>query len=85
MVTGPNGCGKAQPLNSFIKVPNGWDLMGNMKIGTEVIARDGTIAKVKGVFPQGKKEIFKLTFKDGRTTRATSEHLWKVYLSNYYP
>lgn len=85
MVTGPNGCGKAQPLNSFIKVPNGWDLMGNMKIGTEVIAKDGTITKVKGVFPQGKKEIFKLTFKDGRTTRATSDHLWKVYLSNYYP
>lgn len=82
IVTGPNGCGKAQPLNSFIKVPNGWDLMGNMKIGLEIIARDGTITKVNGVFPQGKKEVFKIVFADGRAARATGDHLWKVYLTN---
>lgn len=85
VIIGCNGSGKAQPLSSLIKTPNGWDLMGNMKIGTEVIAKDGTISKVNGVFPQGKKEIFKITFADGRSTRVTSDHLWKVYLSNRYP
>lgn len=85
MINGINGSGKAQPLTSFIKTPNGWDTMGNMKIGTDIIAKDGTITKVNGIFPQGKKEIFKLTFKDGRSTRTTADHLWKVYLSDKYP
>ena len=41
MVTGPNGCGKAQPISSFIKVPDGWSTMGKMKVGTDIIAKDG--------------------------------------------
>jgi len=79
IILGTNGSGKAQPLDTLIKVPNGWDYMGNMKVGTEVIAKDGSITKVNAVYPQGIKEIFKITFSDGRSTECCGEHLWKVY------
>jgi len=79
LIIGSNGAGKAQPLDSWVKVPGGWKPMGEMKIGTEVIAKDGTTTKVNGVFPQGKKQIYKITFADGRTARATGDHLWSVY------
>lgn len=80
LILGTNGSGKAQPLDSFIKTPIGWSTMGQMAIGTEVIAKDGTVCKVSGVFPQGKKEIFKITFSDGRTAECCKDHLWKIYV-----
>lgn len=53
--------------------------MGDMKVGDAVLAHDGTITKVTGVYPQGYKEIFKVTFADGRSVECCAEHLWKVY------
>lgn len=79
------GKGKLQALDSLIKVPNGWKKMGEMKIGQEVIAWDGTTTKVTGVFPQGKKQMYRVTFGDGRSTLAGAEHLWKVYYVNTTP
>lgn len=79
IIVGSNGSGKAQPLDALIKVPNGWDTMHNMHVGKDVIAPDGTVTKVTGVYPQGKQTIYKLTFGDGRTARATGDHLWKIY------
>lgn len=32
-----------------------------------------------GVFPQGKKQIYRVHFKDGRWADACADHLWKVY------
>ncbi|WNV45862.1 DOD-type homing endonuclease [Aeromonas phage AerS_266] len=73
------GGGKAQPLHSKIKIPGGWSTMGEMKVGDYVTAWDGTSSKVIGVFPQGKKDIYRITFYDGRSTEVCAEHLWKVY------
>lgn len=76
------GSGKAQPLDALIKVPGGWSTMGEMKVGMEVITPTGKTTKVTGVYPQGKKKIYRLTFSDGRTVEACEEHLWKVHLRN---
>lgn len=76
------GKGKMQPLYSRIKVPGGWSTMGEMSVGTEVIAADGTTAKVTGVFPHGRKQIYRITFGDNRHTDAGAEHLWKIYYAN---
>lgn len=70
------GGGKAQPLDAKIKVPGGWSTMGDMKVGTRVIAPDGSTTEVTGVYPQGEKTIYRITFEDGRTTEACGEHLW---------
>ena len=73
------GSGKAQPLDAKIKIPGGWKTMGEMQLGDIITAKDGTATKVIGVYPQGSKEIFRLTFADGRSTECCGEHLWKVY------
>lgn len=76
------GKGKEQSLDSWIKIPGGWDTMGNMRVGTEVIAPDGTTTKVTGVYPQGVKQMYRVTFRDGRSTECGAEHLWRVYYVN---
>lgn len=70
------GLGKAQPLDAKILTPRGWKLMGELKIGDEIISGNGKLTKIVQIFPQGKKEIFKVTFSDGAQTECCEEHLW---------
>jgi hypothetical protein len=78
LLNGEPGTGKAQPLDAKILTPTGWLTMGDVKINNEVLTPTGNVTKVTGVFPQGEKDIYKITFKDGRSTEACGEHLWKV-------
>jgi intein/homing endonuclease len=75
--------GKAQPLYSLIKIPNGWIKMGDIKVGDIVSTPDGKSSPIIGVFPQGKKPIYRITFEDGRFADCGEEHLWKVYNSHW--
>lgn len=70
------GSGKAGPLWSKVLTPTGWKFMGDIQLGDKVIAGDGSITHVTGVFPQGKKPIFKIEMSDGATTHCCDEHLW---------
>ncbi len=71
--------GKAQPLDAKVMTPCGWKRMGDILVGDLVKAADGTNATVTGVFPQGIKEIYKVSFHDGTSTECCKEHLWGVY------
>lgn len=75
-----SGTGKAQPLDTKIITPTGYKLMRDISVGDDVIGCDGKPHKVVGVFPQGKKEIFEVTFGDKTKTRCCKEHLWNVGL-----
>lgn len=66
----------AQPLTSKVLTPTGWVQMGDIKPGDKVIGRNGKATAVLGVYPQGEKEIFRVAFSDGTSTRCTAEHLW---------
>ena len=79
LMVGDPGVGKAQPLDSRVLTPTGWQTMGNIKIGSLVTTPTGDTANVTGVFPQGKKDIYKITFSDGRTAESCKEHLWNIY------
>lgn len=74
----PQGTGKEQPLSSNILTPNGWTKMGNIKVGSEVIAADGSIAKVTGVYPKGIKDVYRVYFDDNTYVDCGLEHLWEV-------
>lgn len=76
------GSGKAQPLDARIKIPGGWSTMGEMKVGAEVIAKDGTTTIVTGVYPQGVTPVYEVKLADGRVTKASKDHLWHVYIFN---
>ena len=68
----------AQPLTSRVLTPSGWRKMGELAINDLVIGRNGGPTRVRGVFPQGERDIFRVTFSDGASTRVTAEHLWAV-------
>lgn len=72
------GLGKAQPLDARILTPDGWRRMGEIKVGDLVTGSDGKPTRVTGVYPQGEREVFRVTFSDGATTECCDEHLWAV-------
>jgi len=43
-----------------------------------VVGRDGTPTPVLGVYPQGRKPVYRVTTQDGASTLACGEHLWFV-------
>lgn len=72
------GLGKAQPLDARILTPDGWRRMGDINVGDLVTGSDGKPTRVTGVYPQGEREVFRVTFSDGATTECCDEHLWAV-------
>lgn len=81
-INGPAGSAKAQPLDADILTVSGWKKMGQLQIGDQVYSVDGNPTSVLGVFPQGKKEIYKVTFSDGTFTECCGEHLWLTQTNN---
>ena len=72
------GLGKAQPLDAKILTPGGWKRMGDIAVGDEVVSANGGTSRVLGVFPQGEKDIYRVTLSDGSATECCDEHLWQV-------
>lgn len=70
--------GRAQPLHSKVLTPFGWREIGSLEVGDSVIGSNGKPTQVLGVYPQGTKEVFRLTMTDGSSTLACTEHLWQV-------
>ncbi|HLY37744.1 MAG TPA: PhoH family protein, partial [Candidatus Binatia bacterium] len=46
--------------------------------GDYVIGSDGASTQVLGVYPQGEKDVFRVTATDGASTRCCADHLWAV-------
>lgn len=78
------GYGKAEWVENKIRIPNGWKRMGDIVVGDDVIAKDGTTTKVTGVYPQGIKQEYRVYFEDGRFIPCCTEHLWGIYINGEY-
>jgi len=78
-IAGYAGSGKAQPNNTKIPTPNGYIEIGSLKVGDLVFNQKGIPTKVLNIFPQGKKPLYKVTFKDGRYSYCADDHLWTYY------
>jgi phosphate starvation-inducible PhoH-like protein len=70
--------GRAQPLDRMVLTPDGFRPIGELEVGDLVTGSDGRPTPVLGVFPQGRKEVFRLTAQDGASTVCCGEHLWAV-------
>ncbi|MDQ3181610.1 MAG: PhoH family protein, partial [Acidobacteriota bacterium] len=70
--------GRAQTLDSLLMTPHGWQKMGEIRVGDEIIGSDGKAMEVIGVFPQGRKKVYRLTMTDGSSAVTCAEHLWQV-------
>ena len=71
-----NRVGKALRHGTSVATPSGWKSIESLKIGDFVIAGDGSITSVTGVFPQGIKRLYRLTFDVGETIDCCADHLW---------
>ena len=76
MESAPTGMGKALPNSSKIPTPNGWKTIGDIKVGDYLFDANGHPTKVLAVFPQGEKQVYEITFFDGRKVRCCEDHLW---------
>ena len=70
--------GRAQPCDERVLTPTGFRPIGDLGIGDLVISSDGNPTPVIGVYPQGRKPVYRLTTQDGASTRCCAEHLWHV-------
>ncbi|MBA3397415.1 MAG: PhoH family protein [Deltaproteobacteria bacterium] len=71
--------GRAQPRTTKVMTIDGWREIGSLECGDLVMGSDGWPTKVTGVFPQGTKDIFRVSMSDGSSTLCCAEHLWTVY------
>jgi len=78
VIYAPTSAGKAQPLDSLVATPCGFQRMGDLSVGDLVLVPSGGSAKISGVFPQGKKPILRVTFSNGDHVDCCEDHLWMV-------
>ncbi|MBV9092578.1 MAG: PhoH family protein [Streptosporangiaceae bacterium] len=70
--------GRCQPVGTPVLTPEGWRPIGELAVGDLVIGSDGEPTPVIGVYPQGEKDIYRLTTQDGASTLCSGDHLWAV-------
>lgn len=78
VVIGSAQYGKRLSSDTLVLVPGGTKRIGDLKFGDKVIAVDGTIATVLGVYHDDDSDMFRVTFRDGRWVDACSEHRWEI-------
>lgn len=71
-----SGTGKALTLSTPILTKGGWKPMGDIKVGEQVFSRDGKCYAVTAVYPQGKKQVYRVHFVDGTFVDCCKDHLW---------
>ncbi len=78
IVAGRPSMGKAQPDDAPVRTPDGWTTIGQLRVGDALASVDGQPSRVTGVYPQGRRPVYRLVFSDGRSALACAEHLWRV-------
>jgi replicative DNA helicase len=79
VVAGRPSMGKAQPLDARVRTTAGWKRMGELRVGDALASVDGAPSCIDGVFPQGRRQVYRVTFSDGRACECCAEHLWRVH------
>jgi phosphate starvation-inducible protein PhoH and related proteins len=70
--------GRAHPVATPVLTPDGFRPIGELAVGDLVIGSNGEPTPVIGVYPQGEKDIYRVTAQDGASTLASGDHLWAV-------
>ena len=69
--------GKEQPVSATVYTPTGSRKIGDLRVGDRVCHPEGS-SRVVGVFPQGKKPVYRVHFDNGDWAECGLEHLWEV-------
>lgn len=84
LFTGSTGVGKSTSCDTMIPVYTKDGTVthkraGDVLPGEYVFDRTGKPTQVLGVFPQGKRDVYRVTLGDGRILDVSDNHLWAVY------
>jgi len=71
-----HGIGKAEHVDEPVLTPTGWRRIGDMAVGDLVATVDGTFTRITGVFPQGRRPLYRVMLDDGCSVLADAEHRW---------
>lgn len=80
----PKRTGKAVPVDTKVLTPDGYVRIGDIKVGDNVTAIGGNVTTVTGVYPQGKKRVYRVRFgetgkcREFTTVECCKDHLWTV-------
>ena len=77
-IVGPSGYGKALGVNELVLTDKVFVIMCYIKITDKVIGDDGLPHNVTGIYPQGKRQLYRVTFSDNSSVLCDIEHLWDV-------
>jgi hypothetical protein len=79
LVVGQTGSGKAVQLSTTLQTLSGTTTMGEIKLGDEVIGRDGEPCRVLHVSPTIElPDLYDIRFDDGQIIKADADHQWVV-------
>lgn len=73
---GALGGGKALALDTPLPTPAGWTTMGEVKVGDQVIDKDGNPCNVVVLSPIIHEDTYRITFSDGAEIIAGANHEW---------
>ena len=78
VIVGEPGVGKALFNDTLIPVDDkrGYVKISDIKVGDNGFSRLGKSTRVIGVYPQGKKESYRVVFNDGSSIVCSKDHLW---------
>lgn len=72
------GCGKALAHGEPVLLRRGWTPIEEVRVDDEAAGTDGGFHRVTGVFPQGERDLFRVTFTDGTHVDCDGDHLWTL-------
>lgn len=84
MMGGFSSSGKALTLDSDLMTPNGYIKMKDVTMNDKIIGDDGIPHNIIGIYPQGEKNIYRITFSDNTHVDCSEDHLWTVLTSHNY-
>ncbi len=70
--------GKMSPVDTQVVTPFGLRKLGDLKVGDKISTPDGSAATIIQIHEHGEKDVYKVTFVDGRILEVGLEHLWKI-------
>ena len=80
---GGRSSGKALRHDTPIATPEGWTTIGELRSGDTVFDPFGQPCRVRGVYPQGPKRMYRVDFRRGESIHADAEHLWVTADANW--
>lgn len=78
-VAGEASAGKAITMDELILTPEGYKMMRDITLKDQVMDPvTGDPISILGIYPQGQKPIYRITFRDGTYAECSEDHLWEV-------